>query len=292
MDDVLSKNNTHKPLRKPPWLRIRLTRADEYRQMKDRLTSGGLHTICESGACPNKGECWTSGTATFMILGNICTRSCRFCNVTTGKPHPPDEQEPIEVAQAILRMGVKHAVVTSVDRDDLADGGARHWANTIRAIREQSPETTIEVLIPDFRGDMSAVDTVINSGPDIIGHNLETVRRLTKNVRSSASYERSLEVLGYVSNTSRLRTKSGIMLGLGETREEILETMDDLRQVDCKVITIGQYLQPSAASLPVQRYIHPADFERYGQIALEKGFLFAESAPLVRSSYHAEKHVK
>ncbi len=279
-------------LRKPEWLRTQLTRAYDYRHIKGRLETGRLHTICESGACPNKGECWGSGTATFMILGDICTRSCRFCNVKTGKPHMPDKNEPAEVARAILSMGVKHCVITSVDRDDLSDGGAGHWARTIFAIREKAPGTTIEALIPDFKGREKDIKTVMDAAPEVISHNLETVKRLTKAVRVHANYERSLGVLEYIAKNSVIRTKSGIMLGLGEEEEEILETMDDLRRVNCQVITLGQYLQPAVNNLPVQKYVHPDDFDRYGNIAREKGFLFVESAPLVRSSYHADKHVQ
>lgn len=278
-------------LRKPEWLRTQLTKAYDYRQMKGRLEEGSLHTICESGACPNKGECWGSGTATFMILGNICTRSCRFCNVKTGKPLPPDQSEPEKISRAIFSMGVKHCVITSVDRDDLPDGGASHWVRTILAIRDKSPETTIEALIPDFKGNEMNIQSVMDAAPEVISHNLETVRRLTKAVRVHASYEISLGILEYIAKNSSIRTKSGIMLGLGETEEEILETMDDLRKVNCPIITIGQYLQPSVKNLPVQKYVHPDDFDRYGKIARKKGFLFVESAPLVRSSYHADKHV-
>lgn len=284
-----SENQTY--LRKPQWLRTRLTGAGEYGQMKSRIQPGGLHTICESGACPNKGECWGSGTATFMILGDICTRSCRFCNVQTGKPQAPDINEPEKLASAVASMKVKHCVITSVDRDDLPDGGASHWAECIEAIKIFSPETTIEALIPDFKGKHEDILKVVRSGPDVISHNLETVRRLTPEVRVHASYERSLDVLDKIGKHSSIRTKSGIMLGLGETGGEIIETMDDLLAVGCKVMTIGQYLQPSRKSLPVKKYIEPTDFERYGRIAREKGFLYVESAPLVRSSYHADKHV-
>ncbi len=282
-------DNTY--LRKPSWLRTKLTEATEYGQISRRLRSASLHTICESGACPNKGECWGRGTATFMILGDICTRSCRFCNVKTGRPHAPDPLEPARIAETVTAMGVKHCVITSVDRDDLEDGGAGHWAETIRKIKEQSPHTTIETLIPDFKGNKADIQKVMDAAPEVISHNLETVRALTKPVRVYASYDRSLSVLQCIADNSSIRIKSGIMLGLGETEEEILETMDDLRAVDCQIITIGQYLQPSRDSLPVQEYIHPDTFERYGNIAREKGFLHAESAPLVRSSYHAEKHV-
>lgn len=287
----MSKTIKKPYLKKPAWLRTQLTKANHYHNVKDRIDSGGLHTICESGSCPNKGECWGEGTATFMILGDICTRSCRFCNVHTGKPLPPDPGEPEKLATTIQSMGVRHAVITSVDRDDLPDGGASFWADTIRTIKQTAPETTIETLIPDFKGHLENVQQVMDAGPEVISHNLETVRRLTKEVRVYASYENSLKVLDYIATNSSIRTKSGIMLGLGETEEEILETMDDLRAVKCEVLTLGQYLQPSAKLLPVQKYIHPDDFDRYGKIAREKGFLFVESAPLVRSSYHAINHV-
>jgi len=279
-------------LRKPEWLRTQLTRAQDYSRVKDTLSNGSLHTICESGACPNKGECWREGTATFMILGEICTRSCRFCNVKTGKPLPPDPLEAEKVAAAVREMGVKHCVITSVDRDDIPDGGASVWAETINAIRQTAPGTTIEALIPDFNGNENHIRKVADTGPEVISHNLETVKRLTKEVRVYANYATSLNVLKYIVQNSSIRTKSGIMLGLGETEEEILETMDDLRKVDCQVITLGQYLQPSVRHLPVQKYVHPDDFARYGKIAREKGFRFVESAPLVRSSYHAINHVQ
>lgn len=272
-------------------MRTRLTQSSDYQNISRKLRTGNLHTICESGACPNKGECWAYGTATFMILGDVCTRSCKFCNVKTGKPLPPDPREPEEVAKAASSMGVKHCVITSVDRDDLKDGGAAHWAATIRAVKSLSPDTTIEALIPDFKGREEDVQWLMDAAPEVISHNLETVRELTRPVRVYADYDRSLQVIKYIADHSDIRTKSGIMLGLGETEEEILRTMDDLRAVNCQVITIGQYLQPSRKSLPVQEYVHPDTFARYGRIALEKGFLHAESAPLVRSSYHAEKHV-
>ncbi len=286
------KSSNSKYLRKPEWLRTQLTRAQDYSRVKSTLENGSLHTICESGACPNKGECWREGTATFMILGDICTRSCRFCNVKTGKPFPPDPGEPEKVAEAVREMGVKHCVITSVDRDDIPDGGAGIWAETIRAIKQAAPGTTIEALIPDFKGDATAVQKVMDAGPEVISHNLETVRRLTKEVRVYANYDTSLGVLKYISENSSIRTKSGIMLGLGETEGEILETMDDLRDAECQVITLGQYLQPSIHHLPVQKYVHPDDFNRYGKAAKEKGFRFVESAPLVRSSYHAINHVQ
>lgn len=276
--------------RKPEWLRIKLPNANEYQQIRQYLSSHKLNTICESGNCPNMGECWGAGTATFMILGDICTRSCRFCAVKTGKPLPPDYDEPENVAKAINILKLKHCVITSVDRDDLPDGGANHWAKTITAIKSLNPQTTIETLIPDFQGNTEHLKIVINASPNIISHNLETVRRLTPEVRRKAIYERSLEVLKNLSD-SGVKTKSGIMLGLGETEEEIFETMDDLRKVNCKIMTLGQYLQPTIDHLKVVDYIHPEKFDHYKQIALEKGFEFVESAPLVRSSYHAEKHV-
>jgi len=286
------KSSHPKYLRKPEWLRTQLTRAQDYSRVKTTLENGSLHTICESGSCPNKGECWREGTATFMILGDICTRSCRFCNVKTGKPFPPDPGEPEKVAEAVREMSVKHCVITSVDRDDILDGGAGIWAETIRAIKQAAPGTTIEALIPDFKGDATAVQKVMDAGPEVISHNLETVRRLTKEVRVYANYDTSMGVLEYISENSSIRTKSGIMLGLGETEGEILETMDDLRNAECQVITLGQYLQPSIHHLPVQKYVHPDDFNRYGKVAKKKGFRFVESAPLVRSSYHAINHVQ
>ena len=259
--------------------------------MKGLKDSSYLHTICESGSCPNKAECWGAGTATFMILGDICTRNCRFCNVKTGKPFPPDPAEPKRVAEAIEALGVKHCVITSVDRDDLPDGGAAAWAQAIRAVKEAAPDTTIEALIPDFKGSVASIRLVIEARPEVISHNLETVRRLTREVRTFADYDTSLGVIRTITEHGNIRVKSGIMLGLGETEEEILQTMDDLLEANCQVITIGQYLQPTSKHLPVQKYVHPDDFKRYGEIALQKGFMFAESAPLVRSSYHAEKHV-
>lgn len=277
--------------RKPEWLRIKLTRAQDYSHVKGKLASGSLHTICESGACPNKAECWASGTATFMILGNICTRNCRFCNVTSGKPLPPDPGEPLRVARAIREMRVKHCVITSVDRDDLEDGGAGIWAETLHEVRKLSPSTTVEALIPDFMGIPSHIQKLMDQKPEVISHNLETVRRLTRQVRSVADYDRSLGVIAYLAGDPGIRTKSGIMLGLGETEEEVLETMDDLLGAGCQVLTMGQYLQPGKRHLPVERYVHPDEFRRLGEIAKGKGFRFVESAPLVRSSYHAEKHI-
>ncbi len=279
-----------KLLRKPDWLRIKLTDANDYAGMKGILSTGKLNTICESGNCPNKGECWKLGTATFMILGNICTRNCKFCAVITGKPLPPDEEEPSEIAGAVLAMNVKHCVLTSVDRDDLYDGGAGIWAQTIRAVKNVSPDTAVEALIPDFKGNKLLVREVIDANPEIISHNLETVQRLTPDIRSHAKYNTSLEVLSYIASKV-VKSKSGIMVGLGETDGEVLQTMDDLLYAGCKIITIGQYLQPTIEHLPVQRYVTPEKFDEYKEIALEKGFRFVESQPLVRSSYHAEKHV-
>ncbi len=284
------KNTKGGYLRKPAWLRIKLTDANAYADVRSVLTEGSLHTICESGKCPNKGECWKAGTATFMILGDICTRNCKFCAVTTGKPESPDPDEPSKVADAVVSMKVKHCVLTSVDRDDLPDGGATIWAETIRAVNATSPSTTIEALIPDFKGNTELVQKVIDAKPEVISHNLETVRRLTPLVRTHAKYDTSLKVLEFIAGGG-IKAKSGIMLGLGETEDEIFETMDDLLNVGCKIMTIGQYLQPSVDQLPVKEYVTPETFDKYRIIGLEKGFAFVESQPLVRSSYHAEKHV-
>lgn len=275
---------------KPKWLRVKLPTGEAYREVRNIVSEHKLHTICESGHCPNMGECWGEGTATFMILGNICTRSCGFCNVVTGKPEEVDVFEPGRVANSVKLMGVKHAVITSVDRDDLPDGGAEIWAQTVRAIRHQSPGTTLETLIPDFAGKWANLQHIIQVAPEVVSHNLETVRRLTKSVRIQAKYDRSLEVLKRLSDAG-LRTKSGVMLGLGETFDEVVETMDDLRSVGCQVITLGQYLQPTPKHLPVVEFIHPDVFAELEAIGKAKGFLHVESGPLVRSSYHAEKHV-
>ncbi len=276
--------------RKPDWLKIKVPKGKEYIGVRDVVERNKLHTICTSGQCPNKEECWGRGTATFMILGNICTRSCKFCAVATGRPLPADLAEPRRVAESVKHMKLKHCVITSVDRDDLEDGGAAIWAATIRAIRELNPNTTMETLIPDFRGRKEFLQVVMDALPDVISHNLETVKRLTPQVRSAAIYERSLEVIGWIAE-SGIRSKSGIMLGLGETEGEVIQVMDDLRRVGCEVMTIGQYLQPTLKHLPVQEYIHPELFAKYRQIALAKGFRHVESSPLVRSSYHAEKHI-
>jgi lipoic acid synthetase len=275
---------------KPDWLKIKVPKGKEYIEVRDVIDRNRLHTICTSGQCPNKEDCWGRGTATFMILGNICTRSCKFCSVATGRPLPADRAEPGRIAESVSKMKLRHCVITSVDRDDLEDGGAAIWAATIRAVKEMNPATTIETLVPDFRGRKEYLEIIIDARPEVISHNLETVKRLTPQVRSAAIYERSLEVVGWVAE-SGIRSKSGIMLGLGETREEVIRVMDDLRQVGCEVMTIGQYLQPSLQHLPVKEYIRPEQFEEYRKIGLEKGFRHIESGPLVRSSYHAEKHI-
>jgi lipoyl synthase len=287
--DTPADNSTLKT-RKPDWLRVKLPTGPEYLKVRELVSKHKLHTICESGNCPNMGECWGAGTATFMILGNICTRSCGFCAVATGRPLPADLAEPERVAESVKLMNVKHCVVTSVDRDDLKDGGSTIWAETIRAIRRVSPETRFECLIPDFQGKWENLERVILERPDIVSHNLETVSRLTKQVRIQAKYERSLEVLKRC-KAAGLKTKSGVMLGLGERDEEVYQTMDDLRSVGCDVMTLGQYLQPTKAHIPVKEFVHPEKFALFRQVGLEKGFRFVESGPLVRSSYHAEKHI-
>ncbi len=284
---VKMKINTR---RKPDWLKIKLPQKDAYAEVKQLVKDNNLHTICTSGSCPNLGECWDAGTATFMILGDICTRACKFCAVTTGKPLPIDKNEPVKLARSIKALKLKHCVITSVDRDDLPDYGASFWAEVIRQIKKHNPNTTIEVLIPDFNGRTDLVQQVIDAQPDIISHNLETVRRLTPQIRTKAQYDTSLKVLKYIADAG-MRAKSGIMLGIGETFEEVLETMDDLRAVNCEVMTIGQYLQPTKQNMEVQEYVKPEVFAEFKEIGLEKGFRFVESSPLVRSSYHAEKHV-
>lgn len=275
-------------VKKPEWLKINIAANERYTETKRIVESHCLHTICSSGRCPNMGECWGRGTATFMIGGDVCTRSCKFCNTKTGKPLPLDPQEPVHVAESIALMKLSHAVITSVDRDDLPDLGAAHWVSTIGEIRRLNPETTIEVLIPDFQGRQELVKQVIEARPDIISHNMETVKRLSPLVRSAARYETSLEVLHQIA-ASGATTKSGIMVGLGETEAEVEELMDDLRRVGCQILTIGQYLQPTHKHYPVAEYINPAQFMRYKETGLAKGFMQIESAPLVRSSYHAEK---
>lgn len=276
--------------RKPDWLRVKLPIGKEYLHVRKLVDTHKLHTICQSGNCPNIGECWGAGTATFMILGNICTRSCGFCAVATGRPLPVELKEPERVANSVKLMDVKHCVITSVDRDDLKDGGSEIWVETIKAIRRESPQTTLETLIPDFQGKWENLQRIIDIKPEIVSHNLETVRRLTKQVRVQAKYDRSLEVLKRLKDGG-CKTKSGVMLGLGETKEEVIETMDDLRNVGCDVLTLGQYLQPTPKHLPVKEFIHPDLFAEYKEIGLNKGFRFVESGPLVRSSYHAEKHL-
>ena len=277
--------------RKPEWLKIKLPMGQLSTGVLNIVRGHNLHTICTSGMCPNQGECWGAGTATFMIGGDVCTRSCKFCNVATGRPAPLDPREPENIANSVKLLELKHAVITSVDRDDLEDLGAGHWVRVIEAVKRENPNTTMEVLIPDVQGLRELVQQVIDVRPEVISHNLETVRRLSDSVRSRAKYDISLEVIRQVSE-SGIVSKSGIMLGLGETREEILQTMDDLRAAGCKVMTIGQYLQPTSANLEVKEYVTPETFEEYGRIGLEKGFRHVESGPLVRSSYHAEKHVK
>jgi lipoyl synthase len=286
----MMSNSEKQYKRKPSWLRIKLPGGEGYRKVKQIVEGHGLHTICSSGNCPNLGECWGAGTATFMILGEICTRSCRFCATRTGKPLPVDALEPQRLAESVKLMKLKHCVITSVDRDDLEDGGAAIWAETIKAVRKENPGTTIEVLIPDFQGKKEHLRLVLDQKPEITAHNLETVRRLTPMVRSAANYDRSLQVIRWIAETG-LTAKSGIMVGLGETYEEIMETLDDLLAAGCKVVTIGQYLQPSVKHLPVEEYIHPDVFAKYREEGLKRGFRVVESNPLVRSSYHAEQQL-
>ncbi len=277
-------------VKKPDWLRVKLPIGESYRQVRNLVDTHKLHTICESGNCPNMGECWGAGTATFIILGNICTRSCGFCAVATGRPEAVDWNEPQRVAEAIYLMKVKHAVVTSVDRDELKDGGSIIWANTIKAIRALNPDTTLETLIPDFRGQWENLQRIIDVAPEVVSHNLETVERLTKQVRIQAKYHRSLEVIRRLKEGG-MRTKSGIMLGLGETKEEVLQAMQDLYDNGCDVVTLGQYLQPTPRHLPVVRFVHPDEFAEYREAGFAMGLDYVESGPLVRSSYHAEKHI-
>jgi lipoic acid synthetase len=269
---------------------VKLPTGEAYREVRQIVSEHKLHTICESGNCPNMGECWGAGTATFMILGNVCTRSCGFCAVSTGAPAEADPYEPLRVAKSIKLMGLKHAVITSVDRDDLPDGGSAIWAKTVEVVRSLNPGITLETLIPDFQGKWENLARIVAVKPDIVSHNLETVRRLTRMVRIQAKYDRSLEVLKRLSDAG-ITTKSGVMLGLGESVDEVLDTMDDLRQVGVSILTIGQYLQPTKTHLEVQEYITPDQFAWYRDQALAKGFRFVESGPLVRSSYHAEKHI-
>ena len=290
MSEIINKDDQPIRIKKPNWLRVKLPIGENYKKVRALVDEHKLHTICESGSCPNMGECWGEGTATFMILGNICTRSCGFCAVQTGKPLAADLLEPSRVAHSVKTMGVKHAVITSVDRDDLKDGGSEIWAETVNAIRKESPDTTLETLIPDFMGKWENLQNIIDVAPEIVSHNLETVRRLTKQVRIQAKYDRSLEVL-FRLKKGGMRTKSGVMLGLGESHEEVIETMEDLRSVQVDILTLGQYLQPTPKHLPVVEFITPQRFEEYKELGLKMGFRYVESGPLVRSSYHAEKHI-
>lgn len=276
---------------KPKWLRVKLPTGKKYTELRSLVDKYDLHTICTSGSCPNMGECWSEGTATFMILGNICTRSCGFCGVKTGRPETIDWEEPEKVARSIKLMNIKHAVVTSVDRDDIKDMGSIIWAETVKAIRRMNPQTTLETLIPDFQGVEKIIDRIIEVKPEVVSHNMETVKRLTREVRIQAKYERSLGVLKYLKDNDINRTKSGIMLGLGETEEEVIQTMKDLRNVNVDIVTIGQYLQPSKKHLPVKEFILPQQFKKYEEIGLEMGFRHVESGALVRSSYKAHKHI-
>jgi lipoyl synthase len=277
-------------IKKPDWLRVKLPIGESYKHVRGLVDQHKLHTICESGNCPNMGECWGAGTATFMILGNVCTRSCGFCAVATGRPDAVDWDEPQRVAEAIYLMKVKHAVITSVDRDELKDGGSIIWNNTIKAVKGLNPDTTLETLIPDFKGKQEDVQRIIDAAPEVVSHNIETVERLTKQVRIQAKYWRSMEVISILKKGG-MRTKSGIMMGLGETKEEVFQTLRDLYNAGCDVVTIGQYLQPTKKHLPVQRFVHPDEFAAYRDFGYSLGIDYVESGPLVRSSYHSEKHV-
>lgn len=283
---------TELPKGKPKWLRVKLPVGKKYTELRGLVDKYNLNTICTSGSCPNMGECWGEGTATFMILGNICTRSCGFCGVKTGRPETVDWEEPEKVARSIKIMKIKHAVVTSVDRDDLKDMGSIIWAETVKAIRRMNPETTLETLIPDFQGVERHIDRIVAVAPEVVSHNMETVRRLTREVRIQAKYDRSLQVLNYLKKQGVRRTKSGIMLGLGETPDEVIQTMKDLRSVNVDIVTLGQYLQPSKKHLPVKEFILPEQFETYKEVGLKMGFRHVESGALVRSSYKAHKHIK
>jgi lipoic acid synthetase len=291
MESAVENKSEPTRVAKPKWIRVTLPTGQKYKQLRSLVDTYNLNTICTSGSCPNMGECWGEGTATFMILGNICTRSCGFCGVQTGRPEKVDYAEPEKVARSIKVMGIKHAVLTSVDRDDLKDMGSILWAETIRAVRRMNPQTTMETLIPDFQGITEHLDRIIAAAPEVISHNIETVKRLTRSVRIQAKYERSMEVLAYLKSAGARRTKSGIMLGLGETEEEVFQTLKDLRAVDVDVVTIGQYLQPSKKHLPVSSFITPEQFKVYETFGLELGFKHVESGPLVRSSYKAHKHI-
>ena len=286
----MSETNVLEKPKKPSWLKVKLPTGESYKKVRSLVSEHNLHTICESGNCPNMGECWGAGTATFMILGNVCTRSCDFCAVSTGKPDEVDVFEPARVANSVKLMNVKHAVITSVDRDDLQDGGSEMWVKTVKAIRRKSPETTLETLIPDFAGKWENLQRIIDVAPEIVSHNIETVRRLTKKIRIQAKYNRSLELLLRLKKGG-MKTKSGLMLGLGETEEEVVETMQDLRSVEVDILTLGQYLQPTPKHAEVKDFITPEKFEEFQKLGIEMGFRFVESGPLVRSSYHAEKHL-
>jgi lipoic acid synthetase len=275
---------------KPDWLRVKLPIGESYKHVRNLVDTHKLHTICESGNCPNMGECWGAGTATFMILGNVCTRSCGFCAVATGRPAPLDWDEPQRVAEAIYLMKVKHAVITSVDRDEIKDGGSIIWYNTIKSVKALNPDTTLETLIPDFKGQKENIQRIIEAAPEVVSHNIETVERLTRQVRIQAKYWRSMEVITTLKQGG-MRTKSGIMLGLGEAKEEVIQTLKDLAAAGCDVVTLGQYLQPSKKHLPVQRFAHPDEFAEYREIGYSLGLDYVESGPLVRSSYHSERHV-
>ncbi|MGV8913907.1 MAG: lipoyl synthase [Kaistella sp.] len=287
MNDTL----TDTPLQKPKWIRVKLPTGKNYRELRTLVDKYKLNTICQSGSCPNMGECWGEGTATFMILGNICTRSCGFCGVKTGKPLDVNWEEPEKVARSIKLMKIKHAVLTSVDRDDLKDMGSILWTETVNAVRRISPGTTMETLIPDFQGITKHIDRLINVAPEVISHNMETVKRLTREVRIQAKYERSLDVLTYLKESGQNRTKTGLMLGLGETKDEVMYAIEDIQKAKVDIITIGQYLQPTKKHLPVKRFVTPEEFEEYRIFAKELGFRHVESSPFVRSSYHAEKHI-
>lgn len=286
----LSASQSESKPKKPDWLRVKLPIGESYKHVRGLVDTHKLHTICESGNCPNMGECWGEGTATFMILGNVCTRSCGFCAVATGRPDAVDWDEPQRVAEAIHLMKVKHAVITSVDRDELKDGGSTLWYNTIKAVKSLNPQTTLETLIPDFKGQKENIQPIIEAAPEVVSHNIETVERLTRQVRIQAKYWRSMEVLRTLKQ-GRMRTKSGIMLGLGELKQEVIQSMHDLRNSGVDVITLGQYLQPSKKHLPVIRFVHPNEFAEYREIGYSIGFDYVESGPLVRSSYHSDKHV-
>jgi lipoic acid synthetase len=287
MEDLI-QNTT---VQKPKWIRVKLPTGKNYRELRTLVDKYKLNTICQSGSCPNMGECWGEGTATFMILGNICTRSCGFCGVKTGKPLDVNWDEPEKVARSIKLMKIKHAVLTSVDRDDLKDMGSILWAETVNAVRRISPGTTMETLIPDFQGITKHIDRLVDVAPEVISHNMETVKRLTREVRIQAKYERSLDVLRYLKEAGQRRTKTGVMLGLGETKDEVFQTIEDIRNANVDVITLGQYLQPTKKHLPVKKFITPEEFDEFGDFARSLGFRHVESSPLVRSSYHAEKHI-